>query len=438
MNPSWKLSNSNIVSQIDHSDNYFIVNLLTGNADIMTEEEFTALTKIEPRQEFISKGYITTAEIERQLTITQYLNFIDSRATDEIQIFFVPWYDCNFACQYCYQENYNASFESPDNDIIQSFFSYILKKFVQKEKYLTIFGGEPLLSGKKYRNFIEHFLDLAKKNELETAIVTNGFYLKDYVELFKNSKIREIQVTLDGIEETHNKRRPLKGGQGTFNQIVEGIQACLDAAIPINLRFVADRENINELHNLAKFCIEKNWINSPFFKTQIGRNYELHHCQEKNERLFDRLSLWRKIYELIAQYPEIEKYHQPAFSISKYLYENGNLPQPLFDSCPGCKSEWAFDGSGKIYSCTATVGKKGEELGTFWPKVELDHSTIEKWQDRDVESIEDCKVCNLKLACGGGCASIAKNRTGKINSTDCRPIKELLEMGMNFYFQQRS
>jgi uncharacterized protein len=53
---------------------------------------------------------------------------------------------------------------------------------------------------------------------------------------------------------------------------------------------------------------------------------------------------------------------------------------------------------------------------------------------RDVTAITECNSCNLQLACGGGCGSIAKNRTGNIQSVDCRPVKELLELGFSHYF----
>ena len=103
-------------------------------------------------------------------------------------------------------------------------------------------------------------------------------------------------------------------------------------------------------------------------------------------------------------------FYKPAFSISKFLFENGELPEPLFDSCPGGKSEWAFDYTGNIYSCTATVGKNDESLGTFYPEVKTKDDIIRNWENRDVTAIEECKSCNLQLACGGGCASGCKKQ----------------------------
>ena len=122
--------------------------------------------------------------------------------------------------------------------------------------------------------------------------------------------------------------------------------------------------------------------------------------------------------------------------MAKYLNEHGRLPDPLFDACPACKSEWAFDYTGTIYSCTATVGKSEEALGTFWPVISKNQPLIQQWESRDVTTIPECKDCSVQLACGGGCGSVAKNKNGKILSPDCRPVKALLELGFAAYFKE--
>ena len=61
---------------------------------------------------------------------------------------------------------------------------------------------------------------------------------------------------------------------------------------------------------------------------------------------------------------------------------------------------------------------------------------IEQWESRDVTSIPECRECSVQLACGGGCGSVAKNRTGTICSPDCRPVKELMELGFKAYFER--
>jgi uncharacterized protein len=291
------------------------------------------------------------------------------------------------------------------------------------------------LNSPRQRELITRIIEESVKSGLELSFVTNGYFLEEYAELLTSGKIREIQVTLDGTGPVHDSRRFLKGGHGTFDKIVRGIDACLERNIDINLRMVADRGNINNLPDLAMFAIEKGWTKSSYFKTQIGRNYELHHCQSAPDKLFDRVSLFETIFELTKEHPYILEFYKPAYSISKFLFENGTLPDPLFDACPACKTEWAFDYTGNIYSCTATVGKSDESLGSYYPSVSVKTAIVSQWESRDITSIPGCKECSVQLACGGGCGSVAKNRTGAICSQDCRPVKELLEFGFSAYFE---
>jgi uncharacterized protein len=436
-------SKYNIFSKIRNSDNYFIVNLLSGNADILSPEDAKKVNTIltggissesDFSKELSEKGYLLDETEEKKLYKRKYLDYLDSREEDEIQLFFVPNYTCNFACSYCYQNEYTNQNSSPDKKIAEAFFQYIKTAFPNRKKYITLFGGEPLLSSPDQKELIHYILGEAARAELEVCIVTNGYTLSEYIDILKLQPVREVQVTLDGTAETHNGRRFLKNGTGTFEKIVKGIDACLQNIITVNLRMVVDKRNIDNLPKLADFAIEKGWTKTPHFKSQLGRNYELHFCQSGTDKLFDRISLYERIFELTQKHPQILEFYKPAYSVSRFLYENSSLPMPLFDSCPACKTEWAFDYTGHIYPCTATVGKADESLGTYYPEIYRNEEKIGRWESRDVTSIQECRECNLQLGCGGGCASVAKNKSGKICSADCRPIKELLELGFASYF----
>ncbi len=440
-----KYSKYNVFSSIRDSENSFIVNLLTGSADILSPAEADKVKMIQNGkpvadsnffQELLDKGYLIDQDEETKLFHKKYLDFIDSREKDEIQLFFITNYSCNFACTYCYQDQYSNPAAELNEDIINSFFSYIDTEFAGRKKYITVFGGEPLLPGQKQKQNIAALIEGANVRNLDVCFVTNGYTLSEYVPMLKKGRIREVQVTLDGTADIHNKRRFLKGGNETFDRIVNGIDDCLKHSINVNLRMVIDRENIENLPELAQFAIDRGWTSSPFFKSQVGRNYELHHCQATSDKLFSRVSLFERIFELTVDHPHILQFYKPAYSISKFLSENGDLPDPLFDSCPACKTEWAFDYTGQIYPCTATVGKSNESIGAFFPEIIRNSDQIDLWESRDVTVIPECRDCSVQLACGGGCASVAKNRTGKICSTDCRPVKELLEIGFASYFEK--
>lgn len=430
-----EFSKHNIFSKIANSDSYFIVNPLSGQADILEPEEAHKYINniITNKQDFINKGYLVDPKEEEKLFKQKYLDFIDERDSDEIQLFFTPWYTCNFNCSYCYQDEYTNPNDNVKDEVIDAFFNYIDEKFAGRQKYITIFGGEPFLNSPAKKESIKKLITGANQRNLDVAVVTNGYHIVDYLDIIKTARIREIQVTVDGTQKVHDSRRMLKGGNGSFNNIVQGIDALLENNIPVNVRMIVDKDNIKNLLELSRFAKEKGWTKSHFFKTALGRNYELHHCQTNNARLFNRIEMYQEIYDIVKKHPEVLEFHKPAFSIAKFIFENGELPNPLFDSCSGTKTEWAFDYSGRIYSCTATVGNIGDELGTFYPRVELKEDLIDLWEERDILSISECSNCSVRLACGGGCAAVAKSRTGKLHSPDCRPIKGLLELGIGLY-----
>jgi len=430
-------SRHNLISRVRDGEGYFIVNFLSREADLlpadMAERFLSGRHLPEEEAELVEKGYLVDEAEETARFRKAYLDFVDERDKSEKQLFYVASYACNFACSYCYQEGY------PDHDfayrpeVIDAFLSYVDAEFAGVRKYVTIFGGEPLLPGEAPRKTLEHLVDGLTARKLGYAVVTNGYNLDSYVELLGRGNLREVQVTLDGVGAAHDARRPLRGGQATFDRIVAGVDAALAVGLTVNLRMVLDKDNIDELPRLAAFSAARGWTSNKNFKTQLGRNYELHYCQADQSRLFDRVGLYEAIYALARERPEILGFHRPAFSISRFLFDNGEMPTPLFDACPATKSEWAFDYTGNIYSCTATVGKPGEELGTFHPSITRKEELIEEWEDRDITSIPECAACAVRLACGGGCGSVAKNAAGRIHAPDCRPIKSLLEMGVSLY-----
>ena len=433
-----QLSKYTILSRIRDSRNWFILNLLSGEADILEPElaEQVLHNTLKDKKPFIEKGYLMEPVAEKKLFKSRYLDFKDQQDNAEVQVFYIPGYQCNFACTYCYQESYSNPEPHDQKGIIDSFFKHLEKHMAGRSYYITLFGGEPLLPDQQSRNNINYLLDEADNRGISLAVVTNGYTLESYLPRLQKSDIREIQITLDGMAPVHDVRRPLKGGQPTFKTISSNVTKCLAAGIPVNLRVVLDKHNIDNLPALSAYARGEGWLDSPLFKTQLGRNYELHSCQIDHERLFSRVEMYERLYRLIQDHPEVAEFHRPAFSLSRFLMDNGELPEPLFDSCPAAKTEWAFDYTGRIYPCTAMAGKDSEELGSFYPESNLLEDRCETWQDRDVLAIDECRNCPLQLACGGGCGAVAKNRTGNVISPDCRPVKELMEMGISLYFEK--
>ena len=118
----------------------------------------------------------------------KYLDFIDSREKDEIQIFFVTNYNCNFACSYCYQDQYQNPGNGLNKDVTDAFFSYVKKEFAFRRKYVTIFGGEPLLNSPKQKEIIDYIITKSVEADLSLCFVTNGYYLEEYLPALKKGR----------------------------------------------------------------------------------------------------------------------------------------------------------------------------------------------------------------------------------------------------------
>ena len=144
------LSRHNITGRLKDSEGSFIINPLSRSADLLSPEragELASGTFSNPR-ELAEKGYLVDPDEETRNFRAAYLDFLDSRDHGETQLFFVPWYSCNFACPYCYQEGYAAQSGVLGDEVSEAFFNYVGKEFAGRSVYVTLFGGEPLLPGR--------------------------------------------------------------------------------------------------------------------------------------------------------------------------------------------------------------------------------------------------------------------------------------------------
>ena len=100
-----RYSKYNVFSQIRDSQNYFIVNILSGNADIISKSDAEKLKTLREdkilsedlfSRELFEKGYFIDDQEEKKLYTSKYLDFIDARERDEVQLFFIINYSCTF------------------------------------------------------------------------------------------------------------------------------------------------------------------------------------------------------------------------------------------------------------------------------------------------------------------------------------------------------
>lgn len=441
------LARNNIIVPLEGNEDqaYAILNPLSGSFDLLDQKEYEQITAGKAEEidhelagYMMQRGYLFANRAEEDALVQKKWELFQEETADtQTQLLLIPSYGCNIACTYCYQAGVKAEGGLISPEAVNAFFNYAQSAFAQNRKkpFITLFGGEPFINSPRHRAIISLIIDKCVEYGYEIAAVTNGYDLIDYIDILARVQVKEIQVTLDGSKEIHDQRRIFKNGKGTFDRIVMGIEAALKREMPINLRSVVDLENLENMAEFAQYLDMKGWLDLPkqLFKTQIGRNYELFECYAQPQHLLSEAELWRKLWKMSLKYPILKKFHRPEFKGIRQLVDTGEMYMASFDTCPAAKTEWVFDLHGDIYGCTASCGRQEYKLGTYFPEVSLYNQEIEQWQSRNVNNIEECKDCRYNVVCGGGCGVIAANKQGKILTPDCRPIQDLLEIGVNYY-----
>lgn len=448
--PAMRLSRSTLVAPLPGTARALLVQPLTGQAAIVDRDDARALESLAtggplprslPEETLREARFVVDSEDEdRALLAAARAEFEAESARTPTQLIVVPTFGCNLSCTYCYQEVFDPQARglvSPA--VVDAFFAYV-DRFHGADSprpYLTLFGGEPLVDTPAHHDRLGRYLAGARARGLQVATVTNGYDLEAFVPALAGGAVKEVQVTIDGPQAIHDARRPHGSGRGTFERIVRGVDALVAAGVPVNLRVVADRENLPAVPALARLAEEKGWLDLPErrFKTQIGRNYELFGCASRQARgaLFDRVELWTEWTRLAEQHPVLRRFHRPRLHGARHLAETGELPVANLDACPAAKKEWAFAPDGGLYGCTATVGNPRYRLGSFHPEIVRDEAAIAPWRARSTATIPECRTCASAAICGGGCAALADAHGRGVSGPDCRPVPELLGLGARYY-----
>ncbi len=421
---------------------YVFLNLLSGacdvgdEADLQVFEKGSTVQSISP--ELLDRGYFfKSAEEEKTYTTQRFADFNGSNSTNETQFILVPTYGCNFNCAYCYQKGLEGSSALMSQEVVAAFFKFVVDYRNQQKRsvMVTLFGGEPLLNSAKQKDLIRSIVAQAKLHDIELSVVTNGYNLEEYIPILQEATIREIHVSLDGSRHEHNKRRKTKDGLDSFDRILNGLIKAAQVGFPINIRLIIDRQTMFTLPALAQTLQEVGLFSLPVgkFKTSMGRNYELINEYVTPADLYSLDEMVKEYVKLAAVFSILKKLHVPSFFGITQLVTRGEMYMPSFDTCPAGKSEFVFDASGRIFGCTASCGREGYELGTFYPQVSWEKSQLQQWQERNILAIEQCETCSVGVVCGGGCGVISKDRTGSIMAPNCKPIKAIMQEGVSYY-----
>ena len=419
-----RLSNYNIMSSPLPDGSFVLLNGLTGltctidnnlkallnQAEDNELDVESVLFSSEIMQKLHKGGFITnlTEEEECALAIETAKkidrNLHDSNNEPEYSLMLIPNYSCNFRCPYCFERGneYDGGIKQKKitKELVDTFFCFAKSK--RSEKSVTLYGGEPLCKGN--REIIDYIVSKGVENGFYFFAITNGFELDSYLDLLGSRKIEFLQITLDGPEKIHNKRRVSVLNVPTYRKILENIRNALDiSGVSIYIRINIDQRNapyLKELYDdLNQFgilgCANCRVIGG--IVTGAGNNSITY---EEVEQFFE--PVYEKFPNL--RYKSLDISNWISLTLTQII-ENDEPLDLQISGCGATERLLVFAPDGLIYPCGNFVGRGEYAVGSFNVEegVVWNCEKRELWNRSKVYFSCSCMKCKYALICAGGC-----------------------------------
>lgn len=260
------------------------------------------------------------------------------------------------------------------------------------------------------------------------SMISNGSLLTgDILDKLTEFQCRHIQITLDGIEETHNKRRISKNGEPTFHQIVENL-LLLDKyylKIAYVIRINVDRSNVADveplMQELRRYGIQHAKIDFGVVRAETEA------CQTYESNCFNDSELGSRLDQL---WRLAEKYQ---FSRYPGLYRR-------FCYCGlYCDNSYTISPKGELYKCWEMVGDLKHRIGNICSSGSVDDVSFAyyDWMTIDPLDNDDCRSCVYLPLCGGGCVMNSVKSTGSYHSSGCFKVKGVVEQQVLYLVEKK-
>ncbi|ABB39371.1 Radical SAM domain protein [Oleidesulfovibrio alaskensis G20] len=145
---------------------------------------------------------------------------------------------CNLKCVHCYAQ---AVDPEGNDEISTEQGKEIIRDLAQYGAPVMLFsGGEPLV-----RKDLVELAKFATEQGMRAVISTNGTLItKEKARELKEVGLSYVGISLDGMEEVHNKFR---GVPNSFKKALEGIENCKAEGLKVGLRFTINKRNAPEV-----------------------------------------------------------------------------------------------------------------------------------------------------------------------------------------------
>ncbi|SRR6266545_117952 len=335
---------------------------------------------------------------------------------DLLQLILLASEDCNLRCTYCYEDFARGTMKP----WVRTGIKRLIEKRLSTLREIAVnwFGGEPLYGFQAIEDLGPFLVDVAAKHSLAftSQMTTNGYLLTpDVAEKLLAWKVKKFQITIDGTPEEHDRCRPTRDGEGTFETIMENLRAMSRRKdhFVVTVRFNFDRQNHHQCKDFLDMV----------------------------EREFDRDSRFRVRFRPVGQWggpndanldvctddaAELEREMRRQARLRGLALSDditslgGNGSQVCYAARP---YNFIVGATGKLMKCTLDLDKNDRNVvGRLTEEGEfvIDQDKFAMWTEPAFESDTKCKKCVILPACQGVYCPLVRIDRGE---SPCSPLR---------------
>ena len=277
---------------------------------------------------------------------------------------------------------------------------------------VDFFGGEPLMNWEVVKQLVAYGRSLEEPfhKKFRFTLTTNGILLNDEIQEFLNKEMSNVVLSIDGRKEVHDRMRPFRGGQGSYDVIVPKFQKLAESRNQMNyyVRGTFTRNNLDfseDVLHLADLGFEQISI-----EPVVAEDAEPYAIREEDvpgiKEEYDKLAA-----ALLKRQKEGKGVNFFHFMID---LAGGPCVAKRLSGCGSGTEYLAVTPWGDFYPCHQFVGEEAFLMGNVDEGI-TNTKVRDDFKCCNVYAKEKCRDCFARFYCSGGCAANSYHFHGKID-----------------------
>jgi uncharacterized protein len=403
-------------------------------------------------------GFIVGSRTEERQQLEKFFQDVHD-GSDQLRVTVLTTLQCNFACDYCIQGDhgdYNRSAAKMTLEAAERVAVWAESRMdaIQPSSFvLTFFGGEPLLNLPVMYFLAERLWSssVARGVQMQINVITNGLLLTpDVVDRLDPFGLNGFKITLDGDRDTHNRMRPLRGGQGTFDRIINNIRRIAGrcaislggnfdetsvGSYPALLDFLASQEFASRISRVAFKPVIRD------VKPSVAAGFEPRSLARGTKfigltAVSDGKPLNGTCMTSAGTGTAAGACDSCHFLDDQMSFLRDETKKRGFKTSDGVhmgpceihrKHAYTVGPDGDLYACPGFTGDRKMSTGHIDGRQEIARSAAARRFDQ-LAAWKECRECAFIPVCAGGCTVAAHSELGDMNAPNCH--KKSFEAGV--------